>query len=61
MSACFYDLFSRDGIAPKIEKVSPLSRIEDAYHHLNSNRSVGSSSFLDPGSGATQRGHGGEA
>jgi NADPH:quinone reductase-like Zn-dependent oxidoreductase len=36
-----YDLFSREGIAPKIDKVFPLSQIEDAYHHLNSNSQIG--------------------
>jgi NADPH:quinone reductase-like Zn-dependent oxidoreductase len=41
MSAYVYDLFSRDGIAPKVDKVFPLSRIEDAYHHLNSNSQIG--------------------
>ena len=41
MSTYIYDLFSRDGIAPKIDKVFRLSRIEDAYHHLNSNSQIG--------------------
>jgi NADPH:quinone reductase-like Zn-dependent oxidoreductase len=35
------DAFSRDGIASKIDKVLPLSRIEDAHHHLNSNSEIG--------------------
>jgi NADPH:quinone reductase-like Zn-dependent oxidoreductase len=33
--------FSRDAIASKIDKVLPLSRIEDAHHHLNSNSEIG--------------------
>ena len=36
-----YDLFSRDGVAPKIDKVFPLSDIAGAYKHLNSNNQIG--------------------
>ncbi len=37
----FKPVTERDGIAPKIDKVFLLSRIEDAYHDLNSNSQIG--------------------
>lgn len=36
-----YDLFSRGSVAPKIDKVFPLSHIEDAYEYLNGNGQIG--------------------
>lgn len=36
-----YDLFARGGVAPKIDKVFPLSHIEDAYEYLNGNSQIG--------------------
>lgn len=36
-----YDLFAKGSVAPKIDKVFPLSHIEDAYEYLNGNSQIG--------------------
>ena len=36
-----YDLFAKGSVAPKIDKVFPLSHIEDAYEYLNGNGHIG--------------------
>jgi len=36
-----YDLFAKGSVAPKIDKVFPLSHIEDAYEYLNGNGQIG--------------------